>query len=92
MPEIPIYLIVVPVLTITVSLISTVRFEKYFFGPVFLFVVLNFPTIAMPMMNRTGWESIFGWAVFYTFISFVISYTVWKVRKIRASIGGNEWP
>lgn len=76
--EIPIYLFIVPVLTIAVSLISAIKFEKYFIAPLFSFIVLNIPIIIMPTI---GWEAIFGWAAFYSAISLIISFIVWNFKK-----------
>ena len=79
--EIPVYGFLVPIITLTFSLISAIKFKKYFIVPIFLFIVLNIPTIILPMIHNVGWEALLGWASFYTFISLVISLIVWLTRK-----------
>lgn len=79
--EVPLYLIVAPLLTLVVTLISTIKYEKYFISPIVLFILLNIPTFIIPNMYNIGWIAIFGWAVFYTVISAIISLIVWFFKK-----------
>ena len=83
--EIPLYLIVVPLLTISFSLFCAIKYKKYFVAPAILFISFNIPTIIMPLISNVGWASIFGWAVFYTIVSLVISFVIWSVRKVQYS-------
>ncbi|XKI14501.1 Putative membrane protein (plasmid) [Sporosarcina sp. ANT_H38] len=79
--EIPLYLIVVSILTLVISLVSTIKLQKYFIAPIILFVVLNIPTVVIPMFYNVGWKAILGWAILYTLISLLISFIVWSIRK-----------
>lgn len=79
--EIPIYLIFAPILTIIISLLCTIRFKKYFIAPLIVFFILNILTVVLPTVYNVGWEGIFGWAIFYTVISFIISIILWRFGK-----------
>ncbi|QOY36917.1 DUF2651 family protein [Anaerobacillus isosaccharinicus] len=79
--EIPIYLIFAPVLTIIISLLCRIRFKKYFMAPLIIFFILNIQTVVVPIFYNVGWEGIFGWAIFYTVISLIISLIMWSFRK-----------
>lgn len=79
--ELPIYLVVAPLLTLVISLVSTIKFKNYFIAPVSLLILFNIPTVILPMLYNIGWGAIFGWAFLYTVISMVISFIVWGVRR-----------
>ncbi len=79
--EIPVYGILLPIITLIFSFISAIKYRKYFIVPISLFVILNIPTIILPMIYNVGWQALLGWAVFYTVISLVISLFVWIFRK-----------
>ena len=83
--EIPLYLIIVPLLTIAFSLTCAIKFKKYFIAPAILFISFNIPTIIMPYISNVGWIAIFGWAVFYTIVSLIISLVIWSIRKVQYS-------
>lgn len=85
--EIPLYLIIAPLFTITVTLITTLNFKKYWLGPVIVFVTLNIPTIVIPLIASVGWSAIFGWSLFYTVLSIIVSLLVrWiKYNKVVKS-------
>lgn len=78
--EIPFYLIIAPSLTLLISLMSSIKFNLYFFGPLIVFIILNIPTILLPLFYQVGWVSLFGWAVFYTVIASIISLIVSLVK------------
>ncbi|MBO1003961.1 DUF2651 family protein [Pseudogracilibacillus auburnensis] len=79
--EIPFYGIVIPIITIVFSLISTMKYRKYFIAPVVIFIGLNIMTIVLPLIHNVGWEALFGWAVFYAVISLIISLIVWLAKR-----------
>lgn len=79
--EIPFYLIFAPLLTILVTLISSLKYKKYILGPIALLVILNIPTIILPLNYNVGWVAPLGWAFFYTIISALISLIVWLKRR-----------
>ncbi|WP_096154696.1 MULTISPECIES: hypothetical protein [Bacillus] len=83
--EIPLYLIVLPLLTISFSLLCAIKYRRYFVAPSILFISFNIPTIIMPFITNVGWAGIFGWAVFYTVVSLLISLVIWSVRKTQYS-------
>jgi len=83
--EMPLYLILAPVITIIISLVSTIKFERYVMAPVILFIVLNIPTIVMPSLYNIVWQAIFGWAMVYTVISAIISMIVWYFKSEKPS-------
>lgn len=79
--EIPFYLVIVPLLTLFVTLVCSIKIKKYFLGPIIVFVLLNIPAIILPMIYNVGWLALFGWAVFYTAIASIISLIVWLVKR-----------
>lgn len=85
--EIPFYIILAPILTVSISLVSTRKFNNYWFAPLFLFVVLNIPTVILPIMYHVGWEALLGWAFVYTVVSILISLVVWRERLVRRVTG-----
>ncbi|MCT8137860.1 hypothetical protein H1D32_08895 [Anaerobacillus sp. CMMVII] len=58
--EIPIYLILAPILTIIISLLCTIRFKKYFMPPLIIFFILNIPTVVVPLVYNVGWQGVSG--------------------------------
>jgi len=83
--EMPLYLILAPVITIIISLVSTIKFKRYVMAPVILFIVFNIPTIVMPSLYNIGWQAMFGWAMVYTVISAIMSFIVWYVKREKSS-------
>src|SRR5699024_2968841 len=83
--EFPLYLILAPVITIIISLVSSIKFKRYVMAPVILFIVLNIPTILMPLLYNIGWQAMFGWAMVYTIISATMSFIVWYVKRKKSS-------
>ena len=79
--EIPFYLIVMPGVTVSVSLITAIKFKRYVIAPLAIFFILNIPTIILPMNSNIGWLAIFGWACVYTALSLVISLIVYMISK-----------
>lgn len=82
--EIPMYLILAPILTTFISLLCTIKFKRYLMAPVIIFFMLNIPTVVIPFIYNVGWLSIFGWAVFYAIVSLIISFILWGFRKKRS--------
>ena len=83
--EMPLYLILAPVITIVISLVSTIKYKRYVMAPVILFIVLNIPTIVLPSLYNIGWQAMFGWAMVYTIISAIMSFIVWYVKREKSS-------
>jgi len=83
--EMPLYLILAPVITIVISLVSTIKYKRYVMAPVILFIVLNIPTIVLPSLYNIGWQAMFGWAMVYTITSAMISFIVWYVKREKSS-------
>jgi hypothetical protein len=79
--EIPFYLIVAPIITVAITLISTLKYQKYVIAPLLIFVILNIPTVILPFVNNVGWGALFGWACVYTGLSLIISLIVWLTRR-----------
>lgn len=79
--EITFYFIIAPLLTLIVTLCGSLKFKKYWLGPATTFILLNIPTVIVSIFYRGGWEGVFGWAVFYTTVSGLISLIVWLTRK-----------
>lgn len=75
--EIPFYLIFAPLLTILVTLASSLKYKKYIFAPIILLLILNIPTVVLPINHNVGWEAPLGWALFYTIVSALISLLIW---------------
>ncbi|WP_062046479.1 hypothetical protein [Bacillus sp. JCM 19034] len=79
--ELLIYLMVAPVMTIVLSLVFAIKYHDYYAAPMLVFILLNFPTIIFSMNYSIGWEILFGWSIFYTFLSLFISFFVWFIQK-----------
>lgn len=79
--EIPLYLIIAPLLMLIVTLIGSMKYKKYFLGPLITLIGLNIPTIVLPLYYNVGWSALLGWAMLYTVLSSVISFVVWMLRK-----------
>ncbi|WP_096155599.1 MULTISPECIES: hypothetical protein [Bacillus] len=77
------YALIAPIFTIVFSLINTVRFKRYVLTPIIVFIVLNIPTVLLPLFANVGWEGLVGWALLYTGVSIVISLIVWAMRKFQ---------
>lgn len=84
--EIPVYGVLAPLITIVFSLVSTIKFKKYLLMPIILFILLNIPTVILPMIYNVGWEALFGWATFYAFISLIISLIIWLINRSPKSV------
>ena len=84
--EIPFYLIFAPLLTILVTLISSVKYKKYILAPIVLLIILNIPTVILPIWHNVGWAAPLGWALFYTIISTLISVWHRKNKSTQAQI------
>lgn len=82
--EIPFYAIIMPIITIALSLFGTIKLKNYYVAPLIIFVGLNVLTIALPLIQNVGWTALFGWAAFYTVVSLLISIIV-KFAKAKAT-------
>ncbi|MCJ8007748.1 DUF2651 family protein [Lederbergia wuyishanensis] len=74
--EIPFYAILMPIITIALSLIGAIKLKNYYLAPLTIFVGLNVLTIVLPLVQNVGWQALFGWAAFYTVVSLIISLIV----------------
>lgn len=79
--ELLFYSMVAPVMTIVLSLFLAIKFHDYYAAPMILFIIFNLPTIIFSMNYSIGWEALFGWSIFYTFLSLFISFFVWFIQK-----------
>lgn len=79
--EIPIYLIIAPLFTLVITLICSIKFERYRLGPLLVLLIFNIPTIVLPLIYNVGWSAMFGWAAFYTLVAVIISASVWLVKR-----------
>jgi len=80
--EIPIYLIGAPLLTLIVTLYFTLKLERYVLGSfVVVFVLLNIPTVIIPIFYPIGWEAMLGWASVYTVVSAIIGWIGWVIKR-----------
>ncbi|MCR2821189.1 DUF2651 family protein [Lederbergia panacisoli] len=82
--EIPFYAILMPIIAIAFSIIGAVKLKNYYAAPLMIFVGLNVLTIVLPMVQNVGWQALFGWAVFYTVVSLLISLIV-KITRAKVA-------
>ncbi|MBS4196035.1 DUF2651 family protein [Lederbergia citri] len=82
--EIPFYAILMPIITVVLSLFGAMKLKNYYLAPLIIFVGLNVLTIVLPMVQNVGWTALFGWATFYTVVSLLISIIV-KFAKTKAA-------
>lgn len=79
--EIPFYGIVIPIVTVVFSLICAKAYKRYFIAPITIFLGLNILTMVLPLIQNVGWQALFGWAVFYTALSLIVSMIVWFTKR-----------
>ncbi|WP_164462093.1 DUF2651 family protein [Bacillus sp. FJAT-42376] len=79
--EIPFYAFIVPVAVLLLSMVCTLKYRNLFLAPVLTFIGLNLITIVLPFIQNAGWEALFGWSVFYTGVSLLISLIGWAFKN-----------
>lgn len=82
--EIPFYAIFVPILTIIISLFCAFKLRKFLIAPLIIFSSLNILTVTLPIFYNVDWKGLFGWAVFYSIVSGIISIISLIVGKLRS--------
>lgn len=84
--EIPVYLIFAPIITLGITFICAMKYKRYFLGVVIVFLLLNIPTVILPIIYHIGWEALFGWALVYTVVSAVVALITRTIHNKKTSV------
>ncbi|EIT86045.1 hypothetical protein A374_06986 [Fictibacillus macauensis ZFHKF-1] len=84
--ELPLYLIFAPILTLGISLLFGLKHKNMYLAPLIIFIALNIPTLLVPLYQNVGRGAMFGYALFFSFISFFISFLAIRIKTLRSKL------